>query len=263
MKNALITGASGGIGKAIAEKLAKKKLNLALVARSESKLKEIASQLSKQYGVEVHVIVADLSKPNSAFDIFEWTQKNNFEPDILINNAGYGLWGNFHELSLSEQFEMMQVNMQSLVALCHLFVPVLAKRRMSQNTITHILNVSSTTAFQAIPTFAVYAATKSFVLSFSRAIRHELKVKGINVTCLVPGATDTGFVSRANLEHIAETAKKFSMTSEAVAEAGLEGMFKRRSEVIPGLLNIVSSQATHFLPKNMIEKMAASIYKIK
>lgn len=263
MKKALITGASGGIGKAMAEILAQKKVDLAIVARNTTKLNEVADKLTSKYGVKVHTIYADLSLSNTPEKILEWTRDNNFEIDCLINNAGYGVWGNFAELPLKDQLDMMQVNMQSLVSLCHLFVPTLINAKHSRNVSAHILNVSSTTAFQAIPTFAVYAASKSFVVSFSRAIRHELKSKGINVTCLIPGATDTGFVSRAKLDHIAETAKKFSMTPEAVAQAGIDAMLKKKAEVIPGLLNVVSSQATYLLPKTMVEKMAANIYKIK
>jgi short-subunit dehydrogenase len=256
MKKALITGASGGIGKAIAEELAKRKVDLLLVARSEDKLRQLAQQLTDQYKIKATVLPKDLSLADSPQQIFDYCQKENFDLDVLINNAGYGVWGNFHEKTLEEQLTMMHVNMDALVKLTYLMIPVL--RRHSKS---YLLNVSSTTAFQAIPTFALYAASKSFVLSFTRAIRHELKDTGIRVTCLVPGATDTDFVSRAGLDHIADKAKKFSMSSEAVAKIAIAGMLANKAEVIPGLMNIISAKATNILPKTMIEKIASKIYE--
>ena len=256
MQKAVVTGASGGIGQAIAEELARKRVNLLVIARSEDKLQALAERLSKSYGVVVHTLPLDLSLAESPQNVVDHCHQIEFTPDVLVNNAGYGIWGNFHQLTLEEQMTMMHLNMDALVALTYKMIPLLSRHKKS-----HLMNVSSTTAFQAIPTFACYAASKAFVLSFSRAIRHELKPTGIRVTCLVPGATDTGFVDRAGLGHIAEKAKKVSMTPESVAKIGVAGMISGKAEIIPGFINLISAGATNFLPKNMIEKIAAKIYE--
>ncbi|WP_207534140.1 SDR family NAD(P)-dependent oxidoreductase [Desertivirga arenae] len=259
MKNfALVTGASKGIGRAIAFSLARRNYNLLLVARSENELKLLRELLIQKYGISVEYFVTDLSQREAAKGVANWLSFNNFEVSVLVNNAGYGLWGDFSELDLTEQLNMVQLNVNTLVELSHYIIPYLKKHSKS-----YILNVSSTAAYQAVPTLALYAASKSFVLSFTRALRHELREGPISVTCICPGPVDTGFAERAGLNALSKMAQAFNMKPEEVAEFAVRGMLKGRAEVIPGPTNFISAFATRLLPKNLIENAAAGIYKLQ
>jgi hypothetical protein len=258
MSYALITGASKGIGKSIAFELAGKGCSLLLIARSEQLLKDLAIEIESKFPVKVNYLAIDLSLPDAPEKVFQWCIHNQFEVSILINNAGYGMWGMFEKLTLVEQFNMMQLNMQTMVGLTHFFIPLLKKNKKA-----HILNTSSTAAFQAIPTLSVYAATKAFVITFSRGLHMELKSSSIKVSCLIPGATDTGFMDRANMGALKEFAKKFEMTADEVAKIAVAAMFKGKLEIIPGGSNIISAVGTKFLPKKVAEKIAAGIYMKK
>ena len=212
----LITGASQGIGRALAEKFAKKGANLLLVARNEAALKTLSENLEKANpGIKVYYLKLDLTKPDSARALKDFCVEKDFQVDTLVNNAGYGVWGQFSELSLKEQLDCMQVNMTAVVQLTHEFLPMLKKHSRS-----YVMNVASTVAYQAMPTFAIYAATKSFVLSFSRALHHELKPQGVFVTTLVPGATDSQFIERAGLQHTQPSPKDAGREHPASGVAG-------------------------------------------
>ncbi|MBL7715738.1 MAG: SDR family oxidoreductase [Bdellovibrionales bacterium] len=254
----VVTGASQGIGAAIAEVYAKKGAELFLVARNEAKLKEVADRCLQAGASRVEVFAVDLSNPESWASVVNQAETRKFQADTLVNNAGYGVWGEFEKLSLEEQLKNMRLNMDCVVSLTHLFLPMLRKHQKS-----YVLNVASTTAYQAMPTFAVYAASKSFVLSFTRAIHHELKKSGVVISCLVPGATSTGFISRAGLEHAAEKAEKVSMEPMAVAKIGVEGLLKAKLEIVPGFVNVLSKGLVPLLPKGLVESAAASIYEKK
>ncbi len=260
MAYALITGGSKGIGKAIAESLAAKKYNILLVARSENLLKENATELEKKFGVKADFFVADISANDSAKKIAEWCNSKNYDVSVLVNNAGYGLGGAFSSLSLDEQLNMMQLNMQSLVQLTYLMIPVL-KKHQGKN---YILNVASTAAHQAVPFLGVYGATKAFVLSFSRAIHHELKPENISVSCLCPGPTDTYFMDRAGMKGMKKAmkqAERFNMTPEAVAETALKGLFAGKLEIIPGGSNKAGAFLSRILPKKLVENTLIGVYK--
>lgn len=260
MAYALITGASKGIGKSFADSFAQRKYNILLVARSEELLKENAAELEKKYGVKTAVLALDLSAPDAAKKIADWCTANNFDVTVLVNNAGYGLGGAFHKLPLADQLNMMQLNMQSLVSLTYLMIPVLKKAQQK----TYILNVGSTAAHQAVPYLGVYSATKAFVLSFSRAIYHELKDENISVTCLCPGPTDTNFINRAGMnsfKKVMEKSERYSMAPEGVAETGINALFKGIPEVIPGGTNKAGAFFSRALPKKLVEKTLVGIYK--
>jgi len=260
-KNVLITGASQGIGQALAESFAKRGANLLLVSRSEGRLKGVAASLEKKYpGIKAQIFVQDLSLAEAATNLKVHCQKVGFAVDTLVNNAGYGVWGRFSKLTLKEQLDCLQVNVTTLVQLTYEFLPLLKANRPEGGKAS-VLNVSSMTAYQAIPTFAIYAASKSFVLSFSRALHHELKPEGVMVTALVPGATESGFISRAGIDHTAEKAKKVTMSAESVAESGVKALERGQIEVIPGGLNILMAGVTRLLSKNILEKTAQSIYR--
>ncbi|WP_231426172.1 MULTISPECIES: SDR family oxidoreductase [Pedobacter] len=253
---ALVTGASKGLGKAIANDLAKKGYYLLLISRSENELSNLSKEVQANFGITAAYLAIDLSQHGAAEKVNDWVIENNFTISILINNAGYGLWGKFNELSLTTQIEMCHLNIDVLVKLSHLLIP-----RLSKNKQAYILNVSSTAAYQAVPTLAIYSATKSFVLSFSRALRFELKDSPISVSCLSPGPIDTGFAKRAGLDAFSKMAEKFNMKPEDVAKIALKGLFSKKSEIIPGATNWISTFATRILSKGFIEKMAAGIYK--
>ncbi|HTB05953.1 MAG TPA: SDR family oxidoreductase [Bacteroidia bacterium] len=260
MAYALITGASKGIGKSLAENLAAKKYDILLVARSEDLLKQNAYEIEKKYGVKTAFFATDISSPDAAKKITLWCTEKNFDVSILVNNAGYGLGGAFSKLSLEEQLNMMQLNMQSLVQLTYMMIPVLKKSGKK----SYILNVASTAAHQAVPFLGVYSGTKAFVLNFSRAIHHELKEDNISVTCLCPGPTDTNFMNRAGMngfKKAVKQAERFNMTPESVAEIGIKALFKGTPEIIPGGVNKAGAFFSRALPKNLTEKTLVGIYK--
>ena len=257
MTYALITGASRGIGQAIAAELASRHYNLLLVARSGSTLEQIARQLSQQHGVLVETLAIDLATPEAPQQVFDWCQTNGYTVSVLVNNAGYGLSGQFERYSLAENMAMMQVNMTTLVSLTQLFLP-----QLRQQSKAYLLNIASSTAYQALPGMSLYAATKVFVLNFSRGLHHELAGSTVSVTCISPGATDTGFNDRAQINQKArDAAKKITMTAEAVAKQSIAGMLAGKAEVITGAINKVGAFAAWLLPKGFIEKTAYKIYK--
>ena len=258
MSYALITGASKGIGKALAEQLAAQKYNLLLVARSEDLLREQTTQMRNLHGIHAEYLALDLTSPSASSSIANWIEQNNFPVNILINNAGYGMWGKFHELSLEAQNDMINVNVLTLLNLTHRLIPLLQKQEKS-----YILNVGSTAHAQAVPTLNAYSASKAFVTNFTRALRHELKNTPISVTLLTPGSTNTNFVQQANMKHMEQVAEKFSMTPEKVATIALSALFSGKAEVIPGVMNKLSVASTRIFPKSWIEKTAGNIYKKK
>jgi len=258
MAYALITGGSKGIGKAIAEHLAARKIDVLLVARSEDLLHEVAKQLSNKYGVQTHYLALDLANKEAAKKIFEWISTNNFSVNILINNAGYGLSGSFEKYELPKHLDMMQVNMQVPVELTYLLLPQLKKQS------SYIMNIASSAAYQAVPGLSLYAASKAFILSFSRGLNYELKDSSVSITAVSPGATDTDFPVRAEVTSpkAAKLAAKFNMKPEDVARIAVEGMFAKKTEVVTGFINKLSGFFVWLLPKIVVEKGAADIYEL-
>ncbi len=259
MAYALITRATKGIGKAIAEELAKRKINVLLIARSEGLLKEMAQHLSTTYGVQTNYFAVDLSETNAAKKIFEWGNANNYSINILINNAGYGLSGEFENYSLQEHIDMMHVNMTVTIELIYLFLPKLKEQQKG-----YIMNIASSASHQAVPGLNVYAASKAFILSFSRGLRYELKSMNVSITVVCPGATDTDFIIRANINSAKaiKLAKMFNMQPQKVAVIAIKGMFANKPEVIPGFINKLSAFLVWLFPKSLSEKSAAVIYDI-
>ncbi len=255
---ALITGSSKGIGKDMALELAKNGYDILLIARNEEELKSTQAEIVSKYKIKVHFLAIDLSTSDAPKAIYEWVSKNDYSISILINNAGYGLWGKFENLTFESQQNMMLLNMNSLVTLTYLFLPMLKNQPN-----TYILNVASTAAYQAVPALGVYAATKAFVLSFTRSLRFELKNTNVSVTCLSPGATTTNFTNRSGMKSsdaMQAVADKFSMPSDVVAKFGIDSMFSKKAEVVPGLTNKIGVWATYFLPKSIIESIAGNLY---
>ncbi|RFM31680.1 SDR family NAD(P)-dependent oxidoreductase [Chitinophaga silvisoli] len=256
MNYALITGASKGIGRSLAIVLAEKKYNLILVARSTSELQVVSSELITKYGVQVEYIALDLSTPTAAGELFEWVREKRYNISILINNAGYAVWGDFDATSLDDQNKMLQVNMQTPVALCHHFLPLL-----KQQPAAYIMNVASTAAYQAVPTLSTYAASKAFMLLFTRGLRADMKGTNVSVTCLCPGPVNTNFIDRAGMQAIKATAEKYGMMPDEVARIAVNGMFAKKAELVPGFLNAATAFFTRLVPKAMVEKIAGNLYK--
>lgn len=258
MAFAVITGASKGIGRAIAEELASRGNSLILVARSESLLLSLQADLQQRYQVEVHVFPADLSDPEAAQQLVNRIQEAGLHVHILVNNAGYGLGGSFDSRPVEAQLDMMRLNMLTPVVLTRLLLPELLKQPKA-----YILNIASTAAYQAVPGLTVYSATKSFLLSFSRGLRYELRKTSVSVTAVSPGGTATEFASRADLGSKAVKAgEKLNMQPEQVAKKAIDAMFDGKAELIPGWLNKISTWLVWLFPKAISEKAAAGIYEI-
>ena len=258
MPLALITGASRGIGRALALGLAQRGYDLLLVARSADQLQAVAQEAQARHQRQAHVLALDLTQPEAAAEVAHWAaQKAPEGLAVLVNNAGYGLWGRFEQLNLEEQLNMLQLNLNLPVQLTYALLPLL--RRAARG---YVLNVASTAAYQAVPSLTLYAASKAFLLSFSRGLRYELKGSTVSVTCLSPGATTTDFGNRAGMgTELQAVANKVSMNPAQVAEAGLKALFAGRAEFIPGVLNKVSAGLTSVVPKPIVEKIAAGIYE--
>ncbi len=247
---ALITGASSGIGTEFARIHARNGGDMVLVARSADKLNELKQELESAYKVSVTVITADLSVAGSAAQVFAATEAAGTQIDVLINNAGFGGHGKFHERALAEEEAMMQLNMATLTSLTHLYLQGMIARGQGK-----VLNVASTAAFLPGPLQAVYYATKAYVLSFSQAIAEELNGTGVSVTALCPGAVKTGFVERGNLEGVEVFDKAAS--AESVAECGYKAMQKGQLVVInEPALSFLLNWVTPLLPRKVVLKVS-------
>ncbi len=249
-KTVLITGASSGIGYELSKLFAADGANLVLVARSEGRLNEIASDLAQTYGVRVTVLAKDLSDPASPDEIFAALQAQSIGVDVLVNNAGFGTYGPFATIDWAEELRMLQVNMISLTHLTKLYLPGMIARRSGR-----ILNVGSTGSFAPGPLMAAYCATKAYVLSLSEAISEEVRGTGVSVTALCPGVTRTGFQARANVEHIQLTSGSM-MSARQVAEAGYKALMRGQAIVVPGFLNQLLVSSIRISPRSLVRRAA-------
>ena len=247
MKTALITGASSGIGLEFAKVFAKEKNNLVLVARSKDKLEQLADDIRKEYAVQVKVIGADLSDMNEVQMVYDNCKAENIEVEYLINNAGFGDFGYFAQSDWKRTEQMIDLNIKSLTKFCRLFIPDMVSRKSGK-----ILNVASTAAFQPGPTMAVYFASKSYVLFLSEALYSELQGTGVNVTCLCPGATESGFQQAADMEHSNLFKNKKIPGSAEVALFGYKAMMKNKMTVIHGFMNYLMANSVRFSPRKMV-----------
>lgn len=255
MKNtALITGASSGIGLELAKVHASKGGDLVLVARNGKKLEDLKKELESAYKISVCNIVKDLSVRNSAQEVYDELKQKNIRVDILINNAGFGDFGLFFETDWNKEEQMINLNITCLTHFTKLFL-----KDMVTNRSGRIMNVASTAAFQSGPTMAVYYATKAYVLSFSEAIDNELRDKGITVTALCPGATESGFQEAAAMQDSKLVKGRKLPTSKAVAEYGYKAMLKGKTIAIHGLVNSIMANSVRFLPRAMVVKVTRSI----
>jgi len=259
MPYALVTGAAKGIGRAIAESLAERKYNLILVDIDSKTLIRTSAEIGNQYRVQVEYLHVDVSAPKAAEIIFLTTRPLHDEITVVVNNAGFGVNSAFEDGLIEEQLNIIDVNAKAVVKISHIFLPVLKK-----NVKTYLLNTSSTTAYQSVPYMNVYAATKSFVLSFTRGLRHELRNTNISVSCLVPGSTDTDFVIRARMStETLKVANRFNMHPKVVGAFAVSQLLKGKAEIVPGISNKLHALLPKFFPKRFTEKIAGSIYEKK
>ena len=243
----LVTGASAGLGAEFARQCARRGDGLVLVARRRDRLEAVAAEIGRG-----HIIAADLGERGAAARQIAEIEAEGLSVGTLINNAGFGVAGKFAALPLERQREMIDLNIAALVELTHLVLPKMRERRQGR-----ILNVASTAAFQPGPGFAVYFATKAFVLSFSEALHQELKGSGIKVSALCPGPTRTEFGAVAGVT--SASFDRFAADAPSVVAAGLRGLERNRAVVIPGLANKVSAQSSRFIPRAAMRRIVASI----
>jgi len=246
MSTVLITGASGGIGNELARLFARDRHNLILVARSGDKLAQFATEL-RAHGVKVTTFALDLTAPTAAKFLFNQVQSAALSVDILINNAGFGAFGEFAQMSQEEIFGQIQLNIIVLTELTRLFLPPMMARRGGR-----IMNVTSTAGFQPGPLMAVYYATKAYVISLTEAIANEVRNSGITVTCFCPGATNTGFAKRAGNEKTRVFKQFGAMSAEKVALDGYRAVMKGRTLAISGAHNWILAQSTRFAPRKIV-----------
>ncbi len=253
-KIALITGASGGIGLELATLFAQDKTNLLLIARNEAKLREIKQILEKQYPIKVYLVATDLSVIEGLHAIQDFVTQNNLQVEYLVNNAGFGDYGAFVERSIEKFREMISLNISMLVELTYHFA-----QKMKLNGSGKILNVASTSGFQPDPYFAVYGASKAFVINFTEALHKELEKAGVSATIISPGPTATGFTDKADMED-AKLYKSGVMNAKDVAVIGYKAMHKGKLHVIPGLRNKVMATLSSIMPSGYLRlNLAAKI----
>jgi short-subunit dehydrogenase len=246
-QTALITGASGGIGYELAKLFARDHYDLVLVARRSGKLNQVAAELQGQFGVGVKTVALDLvASPASEF-LFDQLGREGVAVDVLVNNAGFGGFGEFAAMTEEEILGQISLNITALTHLTRLFLPAMLARRGGK-----IMNVASTAAFQPGPLMAVYYATKAYVLSFSEALANEVAGSGVVVSCFCPGATDTGFAKRAGTEDSRLFKKLRPMNAEAVARDGYRGLMAGRTVVISGLQNWLVAESVRFAPRKVV-----------
>lgn len=250
-KTALITGSTSGLGFEFVKLFASNSYNLVIVARNQGKLNEIKDTFK---GIKVTPIVKDLSLPGAAKEVYDEIEKQNIAIDVLVNNAGFGLLGNFTDLDVEKQNEMIQLNVTALTELTYFILGDMKKRNSGK-----ILNVASTAAFQPGPFMAVYYATKAFVLSFSEALVEEVSDFNISVTTLCPGATKTNFGALAKVENTKMF--KRAMDSETVAKIGFNALMRGKRVIITGQLNKFGALSAKFLPRSVATKVAKYVAK--
>ena len=252
-KWALVTGASAGIGWALAEQLAAGGTNLVLTARRRERLEQLAAQLRSQHGVSVEALVADLGRASAPEEIYNVTQGKGIAIELLINNAGFGAYGEFHRIDLARQLEMLQVNTTAVVHLTHLYLLAMIERRCGD-----ILIVASTAAFQGVPYITTYAATKAFDLLFAEALAEEVRRYGIRVCALCPGSTTTEFHQVAGQP---DRTKRQQESAEKVARVGLQALAGGKSYVISGLGNYLGAHGQRLAPRRLVTRVAAGMFR--
>lgn len=252
-KWALVTGASAGIGVALATQLAAGGTHLVLTARRRDRLQELSRKLQAAHKIETEILAADLAQAAAPEEIYEFTRQKGIAIDLLINNAGFGQYGELTRVETQRLLAMVQVNCTAVVHLTRLFLPDMLARRRGD-----ILILASTAAFQAVPYISTYAASKAFDLFFAEGLAEEMKPHGIRVCALCPGSTESEFHAVAGQEQF--TGKNVE-TAEKVARTGLQALAAGKSYVISGLGNYLGAHSQRIVPRRTVTRIAASMFR--
>jgi short-subunit dehydrogenase len=252
---ALVTGASSGIGYELAKLFAKDGKNIVVVARSQNKLEELKTDLEKAHGVKVRVLVKDLSHPKSPQEILSELEKDGINVDVLVNNAGFAVYGKFQDTDWQKEAEMLQVNIVSLTELTKLFL-----RKMLEKRSGRILNISSVAGIVPSPCFTAYGGTKHYVLGFSNALSHDLRGSGVSVTCFCPTNTRTLFNERANSQNArAVKSRMLEMDAATAARLAYRALAKGKTTATAGLLTSLMMFSARFVPRNVATGMYGAL----
>lgn len=254
-KWALITGASAGIGAAMARELGAGGTNLVLTARRGDRLTSLATELRDKHKIRTLACVADLALPLGAQQIFSFTEEKQIAIDLLVNNAGFGAYGEFHKVALDRLVEMTKVNVTAVVQMTHLYLPGMIARKSGD-----ILIVASTAAFQAVPYISTYAATKVFDLHFAEGLAEEVRPYGIHVCALCPGSTETEFFQVAGQRNHTQRAPE---SAEKVARVGLAALAAGKTSVISGFTNWLGAETVRLVPRRMVARIVAGMFRQK
>jgi short-subunit dehydrogenase len=252
---AIVTGASSGIGAALARELAARGHGVTLVARRETRLKELSDEIAHAHSVRAEVVSADLTDPRSRAELPAQLEARGLIVDILVNNAGFTTMGPVYRADRARELAMIRTDVEAVVDLCTLLVPGFVTRHRGA-----VLNTASTAAFQPLPGQAGYGASKAFVLSYSRALGAELRATGVTVTAVCPGPVETGFAEAAGISdaEASESLPKFMWVPAAqVARAAVDGLAAGRPVVIPGAANRAAAGLAHLAPKALILPLLA------
>lgn len=257
MQTALVTGASSGIGNVLAKALAARNINLILVARSEDVLQALASELTQRHGIQAEVIAQDLTQPDAAQTVRELVEQRNLTVDILINNAGFGDYGAFSDRPRKRHLDMIRLNILALVDLTYQFLPAMQAKESGS-----IINISSIAAFQPIPYLSVYAASKSFVLSFSEALWAEVKSSGVRVACICPGPTDTQFFERAEFPDTFSGGMQQMTSPEEIAQDVLKAIDEGSPSSVSGsIMNQFTANLPRLLPRQIVVSAVERLFR--
>ncbi|MFK5956170.1 MAG: SDR family oxidoreductase [Planctomycetota bacterium] len=251
----LVTGASSGLGADFARQLAEQGRNVILVARREQALKDLALELREQHGVLVEVVVQDLGAHDAAQQLFTKTETSAWNIDVLINNAGFGYYGNFLEQELDRVQAMLDLDISTVMGLTHLFGTAMKARGTGR-----ILQVASVAAYQATPTYAAYAAAKAFVLHFGEALNHEWKGSGVSCTTLSPGITATDFL-KVSGQKATFYQRLVMMQSPYVVKIGLRALFRGKPSIVPGIMNKITAWSIRTIPRTWATAIGQMLMK--
>jgi uncharacterized protein len=252
-KWALVTGASAGIGVALANELAAGGTHLVLTARRRDRLEELARTLAQRNGIRTAVFDADLASADAPQKIYDFTKQQGLEIDLLINNAGFGQYGELTQVPAQRLLNMVQVNCLAVVHLSRLYLADMVARRRGD-----VLILASTAAFQAVPFISTYAATKAFDLLFAEGLAEEMRPHGIRVCALCPGSTESEFHAIAGQEKFTS---KNQETAQKVARTGLQALAAGKSYVISGLGNYLGAQSQRIVPRRLVTRIAANMFR--
>ena len=249
-KWALVTGASSGFGVDFAKQLAGKGMNLVLVARREDRLRAVADEVAQAHGVQTVPVALDLAQEVAPQQLFEMTKAAGQDITVLINNAGFGLYGRFTDLAWEREREMLDIDITALVHLTKLYTADMAARKSG-----YVLQVASNGAFQPTPLYAVYAAAKAFVLSFGEAVNYELRGSGVSVTTTCPGPAATEFLAVSG-QRKTFYQRMVMMQSADVARISLDAMLRRKASVVPGRMNAFAAWSVRLMPRRLAAALA-------